>query len=123
MHVERVLGVLAVDDAPRVERHARCCRSSGGFEVHARQPGWMQRAAHLDHHTFTADQVIVSAHAYGSAKLLHRLKHAGALPGLSDQLGQGARTNSEQLISITRPYADWKRDPDKVHITHGMVLS
>ena len=43
----------------------------GGFEVHARHPGWAQRAAHLHHHTYTAEQVIVSAHAYGSAKLLH----------------------------------------------------
>jgi cholesterol oxidase len=93
----------------------------GGFEVHARHPGWMQRAAHLQHHTFTADQVIVAAHAYGSAKLLHRLKHVGMLPGLSDQLGQGARTNSEQLISITIPYANWKHDPEKIHITPGSV--
>jgi cholesterol oxidase len=93
----------------------------GGFEVHARHPGWLQRAAHLHHYTYTADQVIVSAHAYGSAKLLHRLKHEGTLPGLSDQIGQGARTNSEQLISITRPYADWKRDPEKIHITPGSV--
>ena len=43
----------------------------GGFEVHARHPGWAQRAAHLHHHTYTAEQVIVAAHAYGSAKLLH----------------------------------------------------
>jgi cytochrome c oxidase subunit II len=68
-----------------------------------------------------AEQVIVSAHAYGSAKLLHRLKHTGALSGLSDQLGQRARTNSEQLITITRPYGEWKRDPDKVPITPGSV--
>jgi cholesterol oxidase len=94
---------------------------SGGFEVHARHPGWMQRAAHLHHHTYTAGQVIVSAHAYGSAKLLHRLKHEGTLSGLSDQLGQGARTNSEQLISITIPYSEWKHDPEKVHITPGSV--
>jgi cholesterol oxidase len=93
----------------------------GGFEVHARHPGWAQRAAHLHHHTYTAEQVIVSAHAYGSAKLLHRLKHAGTLSGLSDQLGQRARTNSEQLLSITRPYGMWKHDPEKIHITPGSV--
>jgi cholesterol oxidase len=93
----------------------------GGFEVRARHPGWMQRLAHLHHHTYTADQVIVSAHAYGSAKLLHRLKHEGVLPGLSDQLGKGARTNSEQLLSISWPYRDWKRDPERIHITPGSV--
>jgi cholesterol oxidase len=42
----------------------------GGFEVHTRHPGWAQRAAHLHRHTYTAEQVIVAAHAYGSAKLL-----------------------------------------------------
>jgi cholesterol oxidase len=93
----------------------------GGFEVHARHPGWAQRAAHVDHHTYTAAQVIVSAHAYGSAKLLHHHKHTGALGGLSDQLGQRARTNSEQLISITVPYGEWKRAPERLHISPGSV--
>lgn len=95
--------------------------AGGGFEVHARHPGWMQRAAHLHHHKYSAAQVIVSAHAYGSAKLLHRLKHTGTLADLSDQLGKRARTNSEQLISIVRPYGEWKRDPDRFHITPGSV--
>ena len=86
----------------------------GGFEVHARHPGWAQRAAHLHHHTYTAEQVIVSAHAYGSAKLLHRLKHMrGRCHGLSDQLGQRARTNSEQLLSITRPYGSGSTTPSR----------
>lgn len=93
----------------------------GGFEVHARHPGWMQRAAHVRHHTYRAAQVIVSAHAYGSAKLLHHMKHVGMLPMLSDQLGQNARTNSEQLLSMVRPYSEWKRNPDKIHITPGSV--
>ena len=93
----------------------------GGFEVHARHPGWAQRAAHLHRHTYTAEQVIVAAHAYGSAKLLLHMQHAGRLPGLSSELGQRARTNSEQLLSITRTYGEWKRDPDKIHITPGSV--
>ena len=93
----------------------------GGFEVHARHPGWAQRAAHLDHHTYTAEQVIVSAHAYGSAKLLHHMRHKGILPGLSDQLGQRARTNSEQLLTIARPFGKWKHDPEQIHITPGSV--
>jgi cholesterol oxidase len=79
----------------------------GGFEVHARHPGWAQRAAHLHHHTYTAEQVIVAAHAYGSSKLLHHMQHKGRLRSLSSQLGQRARTNSEQLLVITRPWL-WK---------------
>jgi cholesterol oxidase len=93
----------------------------GGFEVFARHPGWMQRALHLSHYRYTAREVIVSAHAYGSAKLLHHMKHKGILSGLSDQLGQLARTNSEQLLLQKRPYGEWRRDPERVHVTPGSV--
>ena len=93
----------------------------GGFEVHARHPGWAQRAAHLHHHTYTAEQVIVAAHAYGSAKLLLHMQHEGRLTGLSSELGQRARTNSEQLLAITRTHGEWKRDPEKIRLTPGSV--
>jgi cholesterol oxidase len=93
----------------------------GGFEVHARHPGWAQRAAHLQRHTYTAEQVIVAAHAYGSSKLLLQMQYKGGLPGLSSQLGQRARTNSEQLLYITRTHGEWKRHPERVHITPGSV--
>jgi cholesterol oxidase len=93
----------------------------GGFEVHARHPGWAQRSAHLHHRTYTAEQVIVAAHAYGSAKLLHHMQHKGRLRGLSGELGQRARTNSEQLLAVTRTHGEWQRDPEKIHITPGSV--
>ena len=93
----------------------------GGFKVHARHPGWAQRAAHARRHTYTAEQVIVSAHAYGSAKLLHHMQHKGRLTGLSSELGQRARTNSEQLLAVTRTHGEWERDPEKIHITPGSV--
>ena len=89
--------------------------------MHARHPGWAQRAAHLHHHTYTAEQVIVAAHAYGSAKLLLHMQHKGRLTGLSSELGQRARTNSEQLLAITRTHGEWKRDPERIHITPGSV--
>src|SRR5262249_50227632 len=44
--------------------------AGGGFEVRTRHPGSAQRAAHLHRHVYRAEQVIVAAHAYGSAKLL-----------------------------------------------------
>jgi cholesterol oxidase len=93
----------------------------GGFEVHARHPGWAQRAAHVQHYTYTAGQVIVAAHAYGSSKLLLHMQHKGSLPVLSSQLGQRARTNSEQLLYITRTQGEWTSDPEKVHIQPGSV--
>jgi cholesterol oxidase len=93
----------------------------GGFEVRARHPGWAQRAAHLHRHRYTAEQVIVAAHAYGSSKLLLHMQHEGRLTGLSSELGQRARTNSEQLLLTTRPYREWKHDPERIHITPGSV--
>ncbi len=93
----------------------------GGFEVHARHPGWAQRSAHLEHHTYTAKQVIVAAHAYGSAKLLHHMQHKGRLTGLSSELGQRARTNSEQLLAVTRTHGEWTDDPERIHLMPGSV--
>ncbi|WP_433167129.1 GMC oxidoreductase [Kribbella sp. CA-247076] len=93
----------------------------GGFEVYARHPGWVQRAARWPHRTYTAQQVIVAAHAYGSAKLLLHMQHEGRLPGVSTELGKRARTNSEQLLAITRTNAEWKRDPDRIRLTPGSV--
>ena len=85
----------------------------------ARHPGLVSALVER-RHRYTAEQVIVSAHAYGSAKLLHHMRHEGTLTGLSDQLGQRARTNSEQLI-WSRPYGAWKADPEQVHISPGIV--
>src|SRR6202007_2652634 len=91
----------------------------GAFEVHTRHPGWVQRTAHLHRHTYTAEQVIVSAHAYGSAKLLPHTQPEVRRTGLSSQLGQRARTNSEQLLAITRTHEEWERDPVKNFMTPG----
>lgn len=96
-------------------------RDGDGFEVHVRHPGYIQRAAHADQHVYTAEQVVVAAHAYGSAKLLLRMQHEGHLRGLSSELGRRARTNSEQLLSIRRTYGDWERDPQKIRITPGSI--
>jgi len=93
----------------------------GGFEVRTRHPGWAQRAANTHRHIYTAEQVIVAAHAYDSAELLLHMQHKGRLPGLSSQVGHRARTNSEQLLAITRTHRQWRGDPEKVHITPGSV--
>lgn len=63
----------------------------------------------------------MAAHAYGSAKLLHHMQHTGRLTGLSGQLGQRARTNSEQLLAITRTHGQWERDPEKIRLTPGSI--
>ena len=78
----------------------------GGFEVHARHPGWAQRAAHLHHHTYTAEQVIVAAHAYGSAKLLHHMQHTGRLTGLSEP---ARAASADELRAASRDHPDPRR--------------
>jgi cholesterol oxidase len=103
------------------EVHELAPLDGGGFEVHTSHPGWAQRAAQLHRNTYTAQQVIVAAHAYGSSKLLLHMQHKGRLPGLSSQLGQRARTNSEQLLAITRTHEQWAQDPERIHITPGSV--
>lgn len=93
----------------------------GGFEVHVRHPGWVQRGVHYGHRTFRAEQVVVSAHAYGSNKLLMHMQDAGNLDKLSSQLGQRARSNSEMLLGLTIPYEIWKENPQRFMFSPGSV--
>src|SRR5262249_49940194 len=103
------------------EVHELIPLEGGGFELQARHPGWAQRSTHLHHRTYTAEQVIVAAHAYGSSKLLHHMQHKGRLRGLSGELGKRARTNSEQLLAVTQTHGQWERDPERIHVTPGSV--
>ena len=49
------------------------------------------------------------------------MQHTGRLTGLSSQLGQWARKNSEQLLAVTRTHGEWERDPEKIRLTPGSV--
>ncbi|MCW2783807.1 MAG: putative cholesterol oxidase [Marmoricola sp.] len=70
----------------------------GGYQVTTvRSDRWVRR----EHRRFTAEQVVFSAAALGTQKLLHRLKDDGALPNLSDRLGELSRTNSEAAVMAT----------------------
>ncbi len=51
--------------------------------------------------SFTADQVVFAAGTWGTQHLLHRLKHDGSLPHISDRLGVLTRTNSEALTGAS----------------------
>ncbi|GGD23625.1 GMC oxidoreductase [Nocardioides daphniae] len=77
-------------------------RADGGYEVTAR---WTK--AKLSRRTavkrFTCDQVIFSAAALGTQKLLHKLKSTGDLPEISDRLGVLTRTNSEAILGAIAP--------------------
>ncbi len=53
--------------------------------------------------TFTAPQVVFAAGTLGTQRLLHRMRDAGTLPGLSDRVGALTRTNSESIVGASTP--------------------
>jgi cholesterol oxidase len=53
--------------------------------------------------TFTAEQVVFSAGALGTARLLHRMRDEGTLPRVSSRLGVLTRTNSESILGAVAP--------------------
>ncbi|HEX2810543.1 MAG TPA: GMC family oxidoreductase [Kineosporiaceae bacterium] len=68
---------------------------SGGYAVDIvrtgrRGRGWQR--------TLTAEQVVMSAAALGTQRLLHRMRDDGVLPRLSPRLGELSRTNSEAIL-------------------------
>lgn len=71
----------------------------GGYTVEVHRTGPVRRARRTIH----ADQVIVAAGAYGTQRLLHRMRSEGVLPALSAALGELSRTNSESLVGAVVP--------------------
>jgi cholesterol oxidase len=74
----------------------------GGYEVAVRdtrstlrRPGTRQ--------TLTAEQVVFSASALGTQRLLHRMRDDGHLPRISPRLGTLTRTNSESILGAVAP--------------------
>ena len=71
-------------------------RADGGWVVETVRTGaW---AAARTRRTVTAGQVVLAAGAYGTQRLLHRMRDTGRLPHLSPRLGELTRTNSESLL-------------------------
>ncbi|HEX9080426.1 MAG TPA: NAD(P)-binding protein, partial [Desulfuromonadaceae bacterium] len=53
--------------------------------------------------TFRARGVVFSGGVLGTVRLLMEMREKGALPNLSDRLGQVVRTNSESIIGVRFP--------------------
>jgi cholesterol oxidase len=70
---------------------------SGGYEVTVRYTK-AKIARRAVTRTLTAEQVVLSASALGTQRLLHRMRDEGHLPLLSDRLGYLSRTNSESIL-------------------------
>ncbi|TDQ05823.1 GMC family oxidoreductase [Labedaea rhizosphaerae] len=80
-------------------------RAQGGFDVDLRKTGTRSRRFRA---TITAGHVVLAAGTWGTQNLLHAMKDSGALPRLSDRLGELTRTNSESILGAAR----LKVDPD-----------
>jgi cholesterol oxidase len=75
----------------------------GGYVVTTQRPGgWLRKQRRV----FTASQVIFSAGALGTTRLLLKLAEMGRLPGLSTKAGDVVRTNSEALLGAVANTTD-----------------
>ncbi|MDX6298139.1 MAG: cholesterol oxidase [Nocardioidaceae bacterium] len=95
-------------------------RPGGGYDV-STVPTRSRRTSgaggHVDAATgrrpkvMSAEQVVISASALGTQRLLHRMRDEDVLPGLSPRLGHLTRTNSESILgAVSRdPSVDYSR--------------
>jgi cholesterol oxidase len=73
---------------------------SEGYRVTTERPGaWLNR----ERRSFTARGVAIAAGPLGTNQLLADCKHSGALPRISDRLGEVVRTNTESIQAVTAP--------------------
>ena len=77
-------------------------REGGGYDVTVRYTKAKVRRKALTR-TLTAEQVVFSASALGTQRLLHRMRDEGKLPRLSQRLGFLSRTNSESILGAIAP--------------------
>ncbi|HWT89998.1 MAG TPA: GMC family oxidoreductase N-terminal domain-containing protein, partial [Solirubrobacterales bacterium] len=70
--------------------------------------------------TITARGVVVAAGALGTNKLLQRCRLGGALPRVSERLGELVRTNSEMILAVTVP-EDYPEDLTKRVAISGSI--
>jgi cholesterol oxidase len=91
---------------------------SRGYAVTTERSGAWGRARRRSRRTVRAGQVVLAAGAWGTQSLLHALKADGALPALSDRLGELTRTNSEALLG-----AMTTRVPRDADLTRGVAIT
>jgi cholesterol oxidase len=79
-------------------------RTGGGYDVHVRftKAKTNRKSARR---VLTAEQVVFSASALGTQRLLHKMRDEGHLPRLSQRLGFLSRTNSESIGGVIAPDA------------------
>lgn len=90
-------------------------RAGGTWEVATERTGAWRRK---NRHTYTAGHVVLAAGTWGTQHLLHHLKDTGALPKLSDRLGELTRTNSESIVGAGKMSVDPNMD-----LTRGVAIT
>jgi cholesterol oxidase len=86
-----------------------------GWKITTRRTGAWGRGAP---ETITARQVVLAAGTWGTQTLLHTMRTTGALPGVSERLGQLTRTNSEALLG-----AQTRGVPAGDDLTKGVAIT
>lgn len=75
-----------------------------GYLVTSERPGaWLRRRRA----TTRVRGIVFAGGALGTTRLLLELGMTGALPRLSDRVGELVRTNSESILAVTAPAGDW----------------
>ena len=95
------LGVEVIAERQATEiRPLGAADGSEGYRVTTERPGaWLQR----EERAFTARGVALAAGPLGTNQLLADCRHSGALPRISDRLGEVVRTNTESIQAVTAP--------------------
>ncbi|MFI9639559.1 FAD-dependent oxidoreductase [Micromonospora sp. NPDC051925] len=92
--------------------------ADGGYRVHTVRTGaWLRRRRQVFH----ADQVVFAAGALGTQRLLHEMRETGALPHLSDRLGELTRTNSEAILGASVGHRQARRRA--LDFTEGVAIT
>jgi len=113
LHLAEAAGVEIhpLTTATRIRPRDGDLSGASGYVVDARRTGRPR-----GRRTFTAEQVVVSASALETQRLLHRLRRRGDLPRVSPRLGELSRTNSEAILAARSPSPD-------VDFTRGVSIT
>ncbi len=118
LHLAEQRGVEVIPDRTVTEiRPIGAHDGSDGYTVTSERSGMIPGRGKR---TLRARGVVVAAGALGTNKLLQRCRLGGALPRISECLGELVRTNSEMILAVTVP-EDYPEDLTKRVAISGSI--
>jgi cholesterol oxidase len=118
LHLAERRGVEVIADRTVTEiRPIGAADGSDGYTVTSERSGLLRGRKRR---SLTARGVIVAAGPLGTNKLLQRCRLGGALPRISNRLGELVRTNSESILAVTVP-EDYPEDLTKRVAISGSI--